>query len=74
MTSIAFFRHSTWCPECGEELIAPERSKYVSTEEIQHFWCCWECGNEFETLDYLLADATAPTELIKKRLPSILAA
>ena len=74
MTSIAFFRHSICCTQCGEELIAPIRSEYVSTIEVRHSWCCWNCGNEFEMLDHLDAEANAPTELIKKSLPVLIAA
>ncbi len=74
MTSIAFFRHSTRCPTCGEESIAPAQSEYLSAAEIHHFWCCWNCGIEFETLDHVDAAANLPTELIRKRLPVLKAA
>jgi len=74
MTSIAFFRHSTHCPACGEETIAPLRSEYLSTVDIHHCWCCWNCGDEFETLDHVDAAANVPTELIRKRLPALVAA
>ena len=74
MTSIAFFRHSTHCLACGEETIAPTRSEYLSAAEIHHFWCCWNCGNEFETLDHVNPAANAPTELVRKRLPALVAA
>jgi transposase-like protein len=72
MTSISFLEHSTGCPRCQEETIAPERSEYLSRGEIHHFWCCWSCGYEFETLDHL--EGTVPSELIKKHLPSLLVA
>lgn len=74
MTSIAFFRHSTRCSTCGQEFIAPVRSEFVNAEEIHHFWCCWNCGNEFETLDRISATARMPTETIRKRLPALVAA
>ncbi len=74
MTSVAFLHHFTGCPPCGEDLVAPERSEYLSTEEVHHCWCCWDCGFEFETLDHLHAKATVPTELVKKCLPSLLVA
>ena len=74
MTSVAFFRHSTHCTNCGEESIAPFQSEFMSAIEVHHFWCCWHCGNEFETLDHLNAEAKIPTELIKKRLPALVAA
>lgn len=74
MTSIAFSRHSTRCTDCGEDCIAPVRSQYESVEEIHHFWCCWSCGNEFETMDHLNATANVPTELVRKHVPALVAA
>jgi hypothetical protein len=74
MTSIAFFRDSTHCALCAEETIAPVRSEYLSAIEIHYFWSCYNCGNEFETLDHLNAAADVPTELIRKRLPALIAA
>ena len=74
MTSIAFYRHSTRCRACGEDCIAPERSQYESAEEIHHFWCCWSCGDEFETLDHLSAGTAFPAELVRKHVPVLLAA
>jgi len=74
MTSIAFLKHSTDCPQCGEQSIAPERSQYVGAGEVHHSWCCWDCGYEFETLDRLLVEGNPPSELIRKQLPSLLVA
>jgi len=73
MTAIAFLRHSTECPKCNEESVAPERSRYLSIREVHHFWCCWNCGNEFETLDHINAAANVPTELVRKRVPALVA-
>ena len=66
MTSVAFFRHFTRCFACGEEPIAPVQSQYENDEEVHHFWCCWNCGNEFETLDHVNATADMATELVRK--------
>jgi len=74
MASIALLKHSTGCPKCEEQLIAPERSESISTVEVHHFWCCWSCDHEFETLDHLQLEGAPPSELIKKCLPSLLAA
>jgi uncharacterized protein with PIN domain len=74
MTSIAFFRHSTRCTACGEDCIAPVRSQYESAEEVHHFWCCWSCGSEFETMDHLNPTANVPTELVRKHVPALVAA
>jgi predicted RNA-binding Zn-ribbon protein involved in translation (DUF1610 family) len=38
------------CPKCGEAMIAPETSKYLSQWKIGHIWVCEECDYEFETL------------------------
>ncbi len=74
MTSIGFLKHSTDCPRCEEQSIAPERSEYVDRGEIHHFWCCWNCGFEFETLDHLQVEGAPPSELVKKALPVSLVA
>jgi hypothetical protein len=74
MTRVAFFAYSNWCPKCGEQCFAPEQSEFLGTEEVHHFWCCWDCGNEFETLSHVNADTDAPTEIIRKNLPLLLAA
>jgi len=74
MASIKTLRHSTGCALCGEELIAPARSEYVSAEEVHQLWCCSNCSYVFETLDPLNTKATLPTELIEDFLPSLLVA
>jgi len=74
MTCIASLKHSTDCPKCGEQSIAPEKAKYVSTTEIHHFWCCWNCGYEFETLEHLQVQDYPPSELVRKSVPISLAA
>jgi uncharacterized protein with PIN domain len=38
----------TLCDECHDELIAPNRSEYVSKYHVRHFWACENCGHEFE--------------------------
>ncbi len=50
------------CARCGEELIAPTSSGYVSAEEIHHFWSCWNCGYMFESLDPMDAETTLAIE------------
>jgi len=74
MTSVAFFRDFTRCVACGEESIAPVQSLYENNEEVHHFWCCWNCGNEFETLEHVNASADMATELLRKGLPVLIAA
>lgn len=37
------------CVQCGDLLVAPGRSEYVSERQVRHRWCCSECGCTFET-------------------------
>jgi len=41
-------RFGTSCDQCSDELIAPDRSEYVSKYHVRHFWSCENCGHEFE--------------------------
>ena len=74
MTSIAFLRHSTFRPSCGEQSVAPEQSEYCNMGDVHHFWCCWHCGHEFETLDHISIETAPSSELIRKSLPVLLVA
>jgi hypothetical protein len=38
------------CPKCGELLMAPEASEYLSGYDIRHRWQCDSCDFQFETL------------------------
>jgi transposase-like protein len=38
------------CPKCGELMMAPESSKYLSGYDIRHSWVCDGCNYQFETL------------------------
>jgi len=74
MTTIAFLRHSTRCPKCGEDAFTPECAEFVSVAEVHHFWCCWQCGDEFETRERLHVGGTPPSELIRKSVSNVLVA
>jgi hypothetical protein len=37
------------CGKCGEQLIAPEWSEFVSERLILNLWSCSRCGDRFET-------------------------
>src|SRR4029077_6951667 len=41
------------CIRCGETLIAPDWSKYISSRQVHHAWSCESCGVQFETSDHL---------------------
>jgi len=55
MIKITGLRESHDCGKCGEELIAPDRSTFISEERVCHSWVCSTCGYEFETFSDLKA-------------------
>jgi len=40
---------SVYCPDCGEQTVAPEQTEFVDSCEIRHHWLCDACGAEFCT-------------------------
>jgi primosomal protein N' len=38
------------CARCGELMMAPETSGYLSDSNVRHLWKCDECGYRFQTL------------------------
>ena len=38
------------CPHCNGSVIAPHCSKYVSEEQVRHFWSCEDCGHQIESI------------------------
>jgi len=68
MATVASFRNfefETTCTKCGEALIAPEWSEYVSEGLVLNLWSCPDCGNRFEIEAIVPADA----EPINDRVP-----
>jgi DNA-directed RNA polymerase subunit RPC12/RpoP len=61
------------CSRCGDKLIAPEMSEFISEEEVRHHWSCARCGHEFETTVLLSYRAVDP-KIIEQFLPSLLVA
>jgi ribosomal protein L37AE/L43A len=47
----------TTCAKCGEMLIAPDWSEFVSERLVVNLWSCTKCGDRFETTACLPADA-----------------
>jgi hypothetical protein len=39
----------TPCVKCGEALIAPDWSEFVSERLVVNLWSCTKCGDRFET-------------------------
>jgi len=66
--------HGTTCAKCGEPLIAPEWSEFVTEELVLNLWSCMSCGNRFETEACMPADVEADAEAIKDFFPSLLVA
>jgi uncharacterized protein with PIN domain len=74
MTTIKSLRQSSKCAACGEWLIAPERTTYVSEEQVSNFWVCPKCGNESETSIYLAQDVPLTPEVVDTFFPTLLVA
>jgi len=74
MARIESLHQSFKCATCGEWLIAPERSTYVSEEQVNNFWACPKCGNEFETSMSITHDVPLRPELVDTFLPTLLVA
>jgi transcription elongation factor Elf1 len=72
MTSMASVRRFG-CSRCGDKLIAPEISEFISEDEVRHHWCCACCGLEFETAVQLSCRAVDP-RIIEQFFPSLLVA
>ena len=66
----------TSCIQCGDALIAPEWSEYVSERLVLNLWSCSKCGCRFETEAYMPADAKSAvdTMTIEAFFPSLLVA
>ena len=78
-TNIASTRRPDYgmtCPQCGDAMIAPEWSKFVTKQRVLNFWSCTECGCCFETLESVLPNAKAKidSKALRKFSPSLLVA
>ena len=75
MTTVASFRHcefETTCAKCGEQLIEPEWSEFVSDGLWVNLWTCTKCGNDFETEVCMPVDAEEDAEAVKDFFLSLL--
>ena len=53
MRTVASKRRSSFgtdCVQCGDELIAPDRSEYRDERHILHLWRCSKCDCSFEVI------------------------
>jgi hypothetical protein len=39
------------CPRCGSWLVSLEWDERVNLKQVQDLWHCWQCQNEFVTLE-----------------------
>jgi hypothetical protein len=65
MPTIASKRRSSFgteCVQCGNELIAPERSEYRDERHVLHLWRCPKCDHTFEVIWSADTRFTAPAE------------
>ena len=62
------------CTCCEHWLIGPERSTYVSEEQVRNFWACTKCGNEFETSIYITQEMPLTTEVVDTFFSTLLVA
>jgi ribosomal protein L37AE/L43A len=64
------------CVQCGDALIAPEWSEYVSERLVLNLWSCSKCGSRFETEAAMPADAKSSIDpmTLEAFFPSLLVA
>jgi predicted RNA-binding Zn-ribbon protein involved in translation (DUF1610 family) len=64
-TNIASTRRPDYgmtCAQCGDAMIAPEWSKFISKRRVVNFWSCTECGFCFEAVEFVPADLKAKVD------------
>ena len=54
------------CVQCGNELIAPERTEYLDHQLIRHLWHCPKCHGRFESFPRFPPDAKVVKDLLSK--------
>ena len=77
MTTVASFRSSefeTTCAKCGDTLVAPEWSEFMSETLVLNLWSCAKCGCRFETEAFIPAVVESANNgtLIKAFFPSLI--
>jgi ribosomal protein L37AE/L43A len=79
MTTVASIRnssHKMTCEKCGEALIAPEWSEFISERLVLNLWSCTKCSNRFETEAFVAVDAESKIDgkVLEAFFPSLLVA
>jgi len=44
-------QHFETCPRCGSWLVSLQWDEHVNSGEVQDLWHCWQCQNEFVTVE-----------------------
>ena len=65
---------TTTCARCGEMLIAPDWSEFVSERLVVNLWSCTDCGDWFETRACMPADAAPSKIACEEMFPALLVA
>ncbi len=67
---------TTICAKCGEMLIAPDWSEFVSERLVVNLWSCTKCDDRFETTACVPADASSKINkaLWEEMFPALLVA
>ena len=76
MSSVPFTRRTRFaaqCTQCGEELVAPQKSEFVNEAEVPHAWGCPTCGYDFRSVQ-IDPKTPMPLELVEQYLSSLLVA
>ncbi len=78
MTTIAPADDRMICDKCGNTLIVPKWSEYVSDGLVLNFWYCWKCGYQFKTQSDAFtpvdADSKVDRKLLEECFPPLLVA
>jgi hypothetical protein len=54
-----FWRRANQCAQCGDAIVAPDWSEYLSEHCVRHTWWCETCGYQFESTAYFPAPEPA---------------
>ena len=61
------------CPQCGDLLIAPQRSECEDEHHVLHSWSCTNCGYQFDTTALSpVAESMNDAATIEAFFPSLL--
>jgi hypothetical protein len=54
------------CPRCSSWVVSLEWSERINEQEVQKVWHCWECHNEFTTLNASVETAQPSVDEIQR--------